>query len=77
MASINTEQSGTKLEELPDVLTTAETARVLRMSRNAVYEAIRRKEIPSLRIGRKLLVSKRDLVQMLGEINAAKGSEER
>jgi excisionase family DNA binding protein len=54
------------LDELPDVLTVAETASILRISRNAAYEAIRRKEIPSLRVGRRLLVPKRDLAKLLG-----------
>lgn len=64
----------TKLQDLPDVLTVEETARVLRISRNAAYEAIRRKEVPALRIGRRVLVSKRDLARMLGETDGSERS---
>ena len=37
-------------------LTVAETAARLGLGRNATYEAIRRGEIPALRVGRRLLV---------------------
>jgi excisionase family DNA binding protein len=38
------------------VLTVDEVAKELRLSRNATYEAIARKEIPSVRVGRRILV---------------------
>jgi excisionase family DNA binding protein len=38
------------------VLTVKEVMVELRMSRNAIYEAISRREIPSIRVGRKILI---------------------
>jgi len=56
------------LEEAPDVLTPEETAKLLRIGRNAAYEAIQRGDIPSVRIGRRILVPKLALQRMLGEV---------
>jgi excisionase family DNA binding protein len=53
------------LDELPDVLTVAEAGEVLRLGRNSVYEAIRRKEIPSVKLGKRLLVPKEGLQRLL------------
>lgn len=47
------------------VLTIEEAARVLRISRQSAYEAARRGEIPTVRIGRRLLVPKRRLERLL------------
>jgi excisionase family DNA binding protein len=49
----------------PEVLTVEEAARVLRISRQTAYEGVRSGEIPSLRIGARLLVPRRRLEQML------------
>ena len=43
-----------RLIDLPDVLTVAEAARFLRLGRNTVYEAVRRNELPCVRVGRRL-----------------------
>lgn len=48
-----------------EVLTVLETAQLLRLSRNATYEAIKRGEIPVLRIGRRLLVPRLALLRLL------------
>jgi excisionase family DNA binding protein len=56
------------LDEAPDVLTPEETAKLLRIGRNAAYEAIQRGDIPSVRIGRRILVPKLALQRMLGEV---------
>ena len=53
------------LGDLPDVLTVAEAARFLRLGRNATYEAIQRGEIPSIKIGRRVLVPKCGLRALL------------
>ena len=58
-------ESSFRLEELPDVLTVEETATVLRLSRGATYEAVRQGQIPSLRLGRRLLIPKAGLVALL------------
>lgn len=39
------------------VLTADEVAKLLRISRYSVYEAVRRKELPHVRIGRRILFS--------------------
>ena len=56
------------LEEAPDVLTPEEAAKVLRIGRNAAYEAIQRGDIPSVRIGRRILVPKVALQRMLSAV---------
>jgi excisionase family DNA binding protein len=47
------------------VITVNEAARLLRISRGAAYEAAKRKEIPTIRIGRRLLVPLAALERML------------
>ena len=59
-----------RFDELPDVLTVAEASGVLRLSRNATYEAIQRGEVPAVRIGRRLLVPKAGLVRMLDALQS-------
>lgn len=49
--------------------TVEEAARLLGLSRNSAYEAARRGEIPTIRIGRRLLVPKKALERMLEESN--------
>jgi excisionase family DNA binding protein len=53
------------LAELPDVLTVEEAARVLRVGRNAAYELVRQGVVPSIRLGRRLLVPKLGLLRLL------------
>jgi excisionase family DNA binding protein len=48
-------------------LTVTETADVLRIGRSAAYEAIRAGQIPSLRIGRRVLVPVSALVALLNQ----------
>lgn len=47
------------------VLTPNEVARLLRIGRSTCYEGIRQGVIPSLRIGRRILVPKGALLKML------------
>jgi excisionase family DNA binding protein len=47
------------------VVTVSEAASMLRISRGAAYEAARRKEIPTIRIGRRVLVPLAALERML------------
>ena len=49
------------------VLTPLETARLLRIGRGTVYEQIRLGVIPSIRMGRRILVPKVALMKMLEE----------
>jgi excisionase family DNA binding protein len=53
------------LAELPDVMTVTEAAEFLRLGRNSIYEAIRRGEVPTVRIGRRILVPKVGLENLL------------
>ncbi len=47
-------------------LTVEEAARLLGISRAFAYEAVRRGEIPSIRIGRRVLVPKAGLTRLVG-----------
>ncbi len=47
------------------VLTVVEVAQVLGLSRNATYEAIRRGDIPSIRVGRRVVIPIVSLKKML------------
>jgi excisionase family DNA binding protein len=60
-------------------LTVEEVADVLGISRGSAYEAIRRREIPSIRVGRRILVPLPALERMLnapGEPVSQDGVEE-
>ena len=48
-----------------ETLTVEEAAKVLGVGRNTAYEAVRRGEIPSIRVGRRLVVPKAALERML------------
>lgn len=50
---------------LPRVVTVDEAAKILRLGRQSVYEAIHRKEIPAVRIGRRLVISLAALDRLL------------
>lgn len=54
-------------EALPLVLTVPEVARVLRVSPSLVYELVRCEQLPSIKIGRKIRVSRSALLLYLGE----------
>ena len=58
-------RSESTLDGLPDVLRIDEVARVLRVSRGTAYEAAGRGEIPVIRLGGRLLVSKAALSRLL------------
>jgi excisionase family DNA binding protein len=53
-------------DDLPDVLTIDETARLLRISRGLAFAAARRGDIPAVRVGRRLLVPRARLLAWLG-----------
>ena len=53
--------------DLRKTMTVDETAIELGISRNAAYEAVKRGEIPSIRIGRRLLIPKAAFDRMLAE----------
>jgi len=49
----------------PETLSVDEAARVLGIGRNGAYEAVARGEIPSIRIGKRILVPRRQLLELL------------
>ena len=53
------------LDDCPDLMTVAEVQQVFRIGRRQIYEAIRRGEIPHLRIGRTVRVPKIGLRRLL------------
>jgi excisionase family DNA binding protein len=57
------------MDELPRVLTVEEAAQVLRIGRTAAYEAVRRGEVPSIRVGRRLLVPRHRLEALVGPLS--------
>ena len=59
----------------PAVLTVDETARLLRISRVSAYQAVRRGEIPALRVGRRLLVPRVALEAMLAAAALQQGED--
>jgi excisionase family DNA binding protein len=54
-----------RLQDFPDVLTVGEVAQVLRIGRGSVYEAIKDRRIPSLKMGNRLLVPRCQLERIL------------
>lgn len=54
------------------VLSVEETRRLLGLSRGLMYEAIRTGQVPSVRIGRRILIPRRALEQMLDKAEAHK-----
>lgn len=49
----------------PDVLTVTEAAKLLRLGRNAMYEAVRTNQVPAVRIGKRLLIPKSTIIRLL------------
>jgi excisionase family DNA binding protein len=52
-------------KELPAVLTVLEVAKILRIAKMSVYHAIARGDLPSIRVGRRILIPRFALEQML------------
>lgn len=54
------------IDDLPDYLTVEEVRQVLNLSKNSAYEAIKRGDIPSVRLGPRLTrVSKVALMEVM------------
>jgi len=61
------------------VLTVEEARRWLGISRGSIYEAIRQGQIPSIRIGRRILVPRAALLELLrhgSTYSSAEGSQD-
>ena len=57
----------TSTEELPPAMTVQRAAKHLGISRNLCYEGVARGEIPSIRVGGKILIPRAKLLALLGE----------
>jgi excisionase family DNA binding protein len=51
---------------LPPTITVARAGQLLGIGRRQAYEAVHRGDIPSLRVGRRLLVPTHQLLELLG-----------
>lgn len=58
----------------PTVLTVHEVAKILRIGRISAYQAIERGEVPSIRIGRRILVPRMALEQVLNRFSIPKSA---
>ena len=56
----------------PTVLTVVEVAKILRIGKISAYQAIERGEVPSIRIGRRILIPRFALEQLLTRPSAPK-----
>ena len=54
-----------KTANAPTVFTVCEVAEILRLGKISVYQAIERGEIPCIRIGRRILIPRHALEQLL------------
>jgi excisionase family DNA binding protein len=57
--------SRTQLDSLPDLLTVHESAQYLRVSRNGLYKLIADGVVPSVRLGRRLVVPKAAIAALI------------
>ena len=62
----------TLLEELPDILTTGEVRRVLRVSRNTLYAEVRTGRLPVIKLGDRVWRFSRFAVEKWIEAQGAK-----
>jgi excisionase family DNA binding protein len=58
----------------PTVLTVHEVVKILRIGRISAYQAIERGEVPSIRIGRRILVPRMALEQVLNRFSIPKSA---
>ena len=54
-------------EQTPLTLTVMQTAKLLQISRNLAYEAVRTGQIPSIKVSKRILVPRAQLMKLLGE----------
>jgi len=55
------------------VLTVGETARLLRLSKTTVYDQIRQGSVPSIRLGKRILIPRAALMRKLEEASGKVG----
>lgn len=59
------DEAHTQTEPQAEVVDVPDAAKILGVSRNSAYEAVKRNEIPSIRIGRRLRVPRAALDKLL------------
>lgn len=64
------------LADCPDVLTVPEAASILRLSRNGVYAAVQAGQLPVIRMGRRILVPRAALEQLLSVASKTSTTDE-
>ena len=57
-----------KIDDLDDVLTVAEVAKFLKLSRPTVYAAVTQKKLKPLKVGRTIRIHKKDLRQYIEDL---------
>jgi excisionase family DNA binding protein len=67
----NMENERETAKSIRRVVTVEEAAAILRISRGAAYQAAKTKQLPTIRIGRRLLVPLAALERLLGSAAAA------
>ena len=60
------------LDDMPDIMTVAQVARLMGVGRYAAKQAIRRHQLPAVFIGRQLRISKAALERLLATGNLPK-----
>lgn len=60
-------RGGKEMDDQKLTMTVSEVAAALKIGRGLAYEAVRRGEIPAIRVGRRLLVPRRALEKLLEE----------
>jgi excisionase family DNA binding protein len=63
----------TDLESLPVTITVEQAGQILGVARGTAYEAARTGQLPVIRLGRRLLVPRARLLELLGEPNGSNG----
>jgi len=60
-----------EIETKTMVLTVAEAAKLLRLSKNSVYAAVKTGDIPSIKIGKRVLIPRAALEKLLSACSVA------
>jgi excisionase family DNA binding protein len=63
------------MNEIKDFFSTAEAAKILRVSRIAVFKRIRSGEITAMKVGRNYVISKEEITKALGLALGEKSKE--
>ena len=63
-------------DDLPPILTVEQTAELLGISRGLAFTAVRAGQIPSLRIGRRILIPRDELLRIMRIPSSAESGNE-